>query len=559
MKKIKDILLRKADHTLWLFLGLWCCTAILYLPAFRGGFYEDFLGFMSAYRNLSFWEGTFRESTGLYYGYRIFMYLAIALFDLHPIPWFLLFTGLHAATAVSIQRFYKGLYRLWQAEYNRVALLTGILIWLLSPLAAEVINWKVCIHYMVSAIMLFEILKWCTDYLSAPRPLTLGKIFLTYILSFFFLEYFYLTPVFLTLLLAAIAYCRKPVRVRPAKAVIRILLPLTVLWLLYYLLLQWVTGRAVARVDSTSQLLDPTLVSVKVNKFLVHIYGMEYFLPAATKGSLYRFLEQNIVTLPISLLLIALTFYVLYRMRKAQPEQQLRAMIWLFLLASFIIILPMWFFELFPYQGSRYFYLAGAFGYPLLALFLLPGGKPAKFRYGIAGLYLCCNVAGTLYLVKNIRDAAKISNNLMDGFRWDHDDPVVLLNLPTLYRGIGIIGADAPSNFATHLEVLRQRKVNGHIYDVSSFNMDGRWDGAHVQVIDSMQLKVILNQYGTWWWFAGFGAYDYENELYTVRFAADGASYTIRFRQPPSSATLVLYQSGGDWKKVDWHKKEEQW
>lgn len=558
MTKIKDFILRKAEHSSWLFLAFWCCVFILYIPAYQGGFYEDFLGFLDNHKRLTLWESVTRQTSGMYQGLLFFQQVCISLFGTHPIPWFLLFTGLHAFTAVCIVRFCKGLFGLWQTGYPQLTVLTGVLFWLLTPLAVETVNWKACSHYMIGMIFLFSILKWATDYLVLPRRSILLKIVGTYILSLTFLELFYLTPVFVLLLLVALIYCRKPLPVNARKAGLSLLLPMIVLWCLYYWALQTITGRTLARINSLSELLDPLLLLAKLNKYIVHIYFMEYFLPASGKASIYRFLELPPVAVTFGVFLVIAVLFLIVRMRKAKPGQQIASLLFLMFLISLMFILPMWFFELFPYQGSRYFYFPGAFGYLLLAMLIFRIPWP-KLRYTVALLYLSCSVSGTMYLVNNIRAAAITSNKLMDSFKWDNASDVLLLDLPIFYRGIGIMGAGDPSNFAYHLDILRNRKVNCRIYDVSSFNMAGRWDGAHVQVIDSLQLKVSLNQGGTWWWFGGFGAADYENELYKVHFIDNGANYLLHFKQRPGDSTVVLYQSGGDWKRVDWNKKEEQW
>jgi hypothetical protein len=539
-------------------MAFWSCTVLLYLPAYQGGFYEDILGIFHNQQNLSFWECLTKKTSGLYYGIFFFLYCCISLFGTHPLPWFLLFTGMHALTAVCIARFCKGMFRLWRAPYPKGAVLTGVLFWLLSPLAVETVNWKACSHYMISMILLFSILKWVTDYLILPRGPVLIKVLLAYILSLFFLELFYLTPLFIALLLVALAYCRVPLPLSKVRAAAHFLLPLAVLWGLYYLALQAATGRSLARVNSVSELLDPIFLLAKLGKYIIHIYFMEYFLPAGSRSVIYRFMEQYPVIIGFGILLATVVVLRILRMRKAGPAAQISTVLLLMFLASLVFILPMWFFELFPYQGSRYFYLPGAFGYLLLSLLISRISRLA-IRYAITGFYLCCSIAGTFSLVKTARDAAQTAHKLMDNFKWDREGDILLLNLPALYRGVGIIGAGHPSNFAYHLEVLKGRKISSRIYDVSSFNMAGRWDGAHVQIVDSTQLKVILNQYGTWWWYGGFGAADYENELYKVTFNHDTGSYLLQFKKMPAESTVILYQSGGDWKRVNWHKKEEQW
>lgn len=548
----------QGKNLFWLFLFFWLCTALVYFPAYKGGFYEDFLKFIDTQKQLSLTDVLRQRSWSLYYGVETFHYCFLSLFHTRPLPWFLLFTGMHALTAISLLRFFRGLFRIWQTSFGDAVVLTGTLFWLFTPLAAETINWKACSHYMVSMILMFSILKWFTDYMTIPRSLLLAKMIAVYILSVFFLEIFYLTPVFILVLLASLQYCRKPTGLSPLKAGIRVLLPIVLIWGLYYIAFQQVTGRAMARTElSPAALFNPLVVASRYGKYIIHLYLMEYFLPAGPKQSLYHFLNGTAGAALSGLLLLGAALAGIVRMRKASAEGQLITLLFLLLLCSFVIILPMWFYEMFPYQGSRYFYLPGAMGYLLLACLIYRYIRPAGLRKVVIALYFCCNLAGTLYLVKSIREATITGNKLMDQFRWYTGD-VLLLNLPEMYKGIGIIGA-SPANFSSHLALLRNKPVSNKIYDVLSFNMVGRWDGAHVEVLDSTRLKVTLNQYGSWWWYKGFGAANYENDLYKVTLTDNGFSYVLELKRRPDPSLMLLYQVGGDWKAVDWRKKGEQW
>jgi hypothetical protein len=88
--------------------------------------------------------------------------------------------------------------------------------------------------------------------------------------------------------------------------------------------------------------------------------------------------------------------------------------------------------------------------------------------------------------------------------------------------------------------------------------MEHAHDGAHVTVLDSLHLKVTLNQWGTWWWYRGRGLQEYENEYFALHYHDDGLSYILTLKQRPPGMVL-LYSQGMQWREVDMGKKEEQW
>jgi hypothetical protein len=561
LKKVKYFIAQKSDQPLWLFLGFWLLTILFYAPAYKGGFNNDLLGFLDYFRTKTFVEFVSPPGHRMYLGVNTIQYLLIYFFGKQPLPWFLVFTGLHALTALTLVRFFRNLFLFWEDKYNKWVVLTGTLFWLLTPLAVETVTWKACSHYMCSMIMMFSILSWFIKYLQAPRISTLLSILFVFALSTVFLELFFLTPVFLIIILVAAAYCNKLKKNAFVRVILSVLIPIGIIWGLYFLVSHNLNGQSYGRyLPKSENVLNPLFISGRVGRYILHIYFMEYFLPIDIKRSIYNFLDKPMVSGIIGLLTVFLLTWSFFRMRKASAQGRLLSLIFLLFIASFIIILPMWFYEEFSSQGGRYYYLSGAFGYMLLASIIFRLPVVFNIRLGIAGAYLCCCMAGTLHLVKNVRDTERILNNLLNSFeKWEQKDTIFLLNLPIYHRGVGLIGATDTSNFVYHLDVLRDKKIKANVYDVSSFNMIDRWDGAHIQVMDSMQLKVTLNKYGSWWWYKFQGASDYENEKYKVTFINNGFSYLIQFKQPITSATAILFQSGGVWKEVDMSKKEEQW
>lgn len=561
MKKLKYVIAQKSDQPGWLFAGFWLLTVLFYCMAYKGGFYEDFVGFLEDNRNQSYSDVVTKSGHVMYFGVNTFQYIFIHLFGSRPVPWFLLFTGLHAVTALVQVRFFRSLFAFWELNVSKWVILFGSLLWLLTPLAVETVNWKACSHYMCSMIMMFAILNWFIRYMQAPKATTLICMLLVFVLSTVFLEFFFLTPLFAFILLITAAYCKRLRKGALLRTIVSAWIPMLIIWGLYFVVLHALTGRTYDRVPvQTGSTLAPLHIASRLGKYITHIYFMEYFLPSHLKSPIYHFIEKPVVSAITGLSIVFLMVAGFFSLRKATPSGRMFRILFLLFITSFIVILPMWFFDLFSYQGGRYYYLASSFGYMILSLGIFSLRINSGTRIALAGCYLGCCMAGTLYLVRNVRDAERVLSNLLESFTWGQDEEdIFLLDLPIYYRGIGLIGAADQSNFQYHLDILKNRKVKAKVYDVSSFNMNGYWDGVHVQVVDSTQLKVIPNQYGCWWWYKFRGAGDYENEKFKVTFVNDGFSYLIRFKQPVTQRTCILFQSGGLWKKVDMNKKEDQW
>jgi hypothetical protein len=215
--------------------------------------------------------------------------------------------------------------------------------------------------------------------------------------------------------------------------------------------------------------------------------------------------------------------------------------------------------ELFYVSNDRYLYFTAAFQFMLVAVLagaLLPQGKK-QWSGLMAGLLAVC-LASTSFLVWNWRRATKEFWGIQYNYRWDDAPLVLLLNIPCNYNGVGIIHANPYDEFGEHLRIFYRRKPKGKIVDVAANNMEHAHDGAHVTVLDSLHLKVTLNQWGTWWWYRGRGLQEYENEYFALHYHDDGLSYILTLKQRPPGMVL-LYSQGMQWREVDMGKKEEQW
>lgn len=544
-----------------LFLCFWLVVLLLYFPANQAGLYEDIVSYIGLQREMDFLSYINYMKHSLYQGVFTVHYLFICLFGTHPFPWFVAFTLLHALNGFLLFCFLSSLFHFMGWEGAEKVFFTGTLLFLITPLATEPVIWKACSHYLISTGIIFQVLRWTLAYLREPETKYLVLISILYYLSTFFLEIFYLTPCFVLILLFALRFSDRVDKAGVRKGLLNIFLPLILLLLVYFITLRLTLNQNIGRADfDLARLLSPSHVLSRLNKFLAHIYFMEYFLPLRWKQSFYRFTEHSAVIMASGLLLLGGIGYGTWKFRRMPDRARILFTLFLMGLSSCMIILPMWFYDLFPYQGNRYYYLACAFFYPFLAGLIFYHKGAMKSRWLIMGIYMSAFLCGAYFLILRARGATKVYYSIMDNFRWQKADTVLLLNLPVMYEGFGMLGAGHPSNFNFHLGAFRKDTIRGKAYDVSSYNMKSVPDGCHVKVLDSLQLVVTPNQYGSWWWFAGFGAADHENEMYQFKLIDNGFSYLIRFRQKPSAGTVVLFQTGMDWKEVNWNRTgEEQW
>jgi len=136
----------------------------------------------------------------------------------------------------------------------------------------------------------------------------------------------------------------------------------------------------------------------------------------------------------------------------------------------------------------------------------------------------------------------------------DPTKKVLLLNLPECLVGVQMVGTRDDGEFRMMYNSIRPDKITNLVYDVEAFYMSSPADGAHVNVVNDSTMKVILNQWGTWWLYYGYGATNYENADYKVIMRDQGHWYDLVLKHP-ANEYLILYTVADKWKKVDWNIK----
>jgi len=282
------------------------------------------------------------------------------------------------------------------------------------------------------------------------------------------------------------------------------------------------------------------------------------FHPQDFRMRVYEFLSSSDIYLPAGLILALFPAWALWEFKNLKSSIQLSGFLGAAIASGLALVLPIYFEPLFSVSNSRFTYQPGLFMYLLLALIIFSAVKNRKLQFGVFSIYLIVCIILTEKKVFEWRAAAKIQYGILRTFEWQDSNPVLLLNLPAYYRDIRIIPANADNEFNKQLNIFGYDSVRGKLYEVSSYNMQNPRDGAHVTVLDSMRLKITLNQWGTWWMYHNLGATSYETDLYKVEMTDPGHEYLLQLKSKPENLS-VLFLQDIYWREVDFNKTDEQW
>ena len=546
-------------------LSLWAVVLFLYMPAYKAGFWlQDFVDMVQLYQRQSFLENIGRNGTAplsLYQVTRAIQFLLLSVFKFHPLPWFFLFTLFHALNGYLIYKFCcRFFFLLGYTTYHKYASLAGVLLFLISPIQVEVVTWKVCFHYLSGVFMIFLILNWLLSYIETEKKNYLYYIWTLYCISTFTLEIFYLTPAFVITVIISF-YLKDLLSFSKARQLfINTAIPLILIWIGYISLYYFSYGdwQAHYKQDIGSP-FHPNVAFWKLSRYISRTLFLDFLWPTGAKNFWYHLLQSKALVWIFGIGVLCFFIWGWARYKKLQNSVSVLYALFIFTLLSIILIIPFWFGDMFMVRNDRFYYLPSVFLYQFIAVLLFSIRSIKISRIIIPG-YIMLFVIGACYVIISVRAAQKIQMGMMNNFRWQNAKQVLLLNLPCTYNGIGIEPSTQPSNFNFYLNIFGKDSVKGKIYDVAGYNVQEFWNGAHVTVQDSLTLKVTMNQLGSWWWQGEFGALDYENDIYSAKFTGFANEYLLTFKQKPDTGTVILYQQGDQWRRVDMNKLgQEQW
>lgn len=562
MNRLRTMLAQLCNRPLWLFLALWCSIMLVYLPAYKAGFMGDFLGMYFFIDDISFWDFINRsnaEVKSFYQVTQLQLYAFIKMFGVHPLPWFILITGMHAATGLTIFTFFKKLFHDFRLNAATALAFCGTLLFLFNPNITEVTVWKGGYHYFTGIIMQLAICIWTLQYLHTGRGRYIGYALALFFISIFTLEIFYITPALVFALVLGYYWRGIIDRTTRNKALVKIFVPLIAIFLLHLLLFRFIYGSWIAHYGVTST-FNPQMSEMlpRVGKYLSTLLLLTGFWEVKARLGLYDWLSQPPVYYGLTSVLLLLAGAGLVFFKRLKAYGQLATFLLIATLLSLVLVVPIYFDDLFALYNSRRCYQPGIFIYLLVVVLLFALIRNKKLRMFLFGFYFLFFLFHTVERSVDWRRSTQVREGMLQNFHHASSDTLLLLNLPSYFKDIRIMPANTLNEFNKQLQLFEHDTIRGQLYEVSSYNMQHLWDGAHVTVLDSATLKVTLNQWGTWWLYNYIGASDYENDLYRFELTDPGHEYLIKLKRTPPNMT-ILYQDGLQWKQVNLNQRGEQW
>jgi hypothetical protein len=541
------------------FVALWVLLFLLYYPAAKAGFVTDFTGWLDQVKNHPFGQYINRtnfSARSLYQFTQLLTYIFYMLFGIHAWLWHLLFITLHAVNATLMYCLCKQLLDDTGVAISATTSFGGVLLFCVSPYMSEVIVWEPAFHFLTGLLFILLILLWVQRYIHTGAVKYAWRAGILYALSLFSLEVFYITPWLVLALILFYRFACSADKRNSQRAIFYFFIPLLVLFAGRLLLFRAAYGSWVSRIGTDTVTALRLSDLGKPAKYLFHLLFLGRFFSHGIRQNVYGFCDSATGISAFYGLTAVVLAVVITRFRKMGGKGKVAGLLFVFMLITLALLVPLWFSDLMLVLFDRYSYFTAALFYMLIAVLM----SFISMHYLKIGLYV-------LYALANLRFAIKVSRYWAKAYRVDHglltgihnagNKTIVLLNLPESMNGVPMIGSEKESEFKLmHNLLFSEQPLNNVIYDVLSYNMTTPEDGAHTTVINDSTVRVTLNQWGTWWWYEGKGAYSYENGDYKLNLVDGGHFYELTLKKP-ATEYLLLYQVGSQWKTVDWSKKNE--
>lgn len=520
----------------------------VYWPTRHAGFVMDWLGWQYAY-NRDGWAGVPGSFgyPGLHPVLHLGNYTLYWLFGANSPVWYWVFACLHGLNAWLLARLVLRLpLGMSVLQQTTIGLATGTL-FLLSPYAAEVVVWRVCLHYLLALLFALLAMHRTLDYLTEPRKSVLWQIHLLVLAALFTFEWSLVIPVLLATLVLVWFFAQK-MPLSPALFG-KLFAPQAGLWALYFLLNKIKIGDWVGHYGADTHLnMDPKYMSANMLRYTVKQFAFARDWEHNFKAPFFESLaDGRPFWLGTGIVLLAAAVWLLFfRRLNLRLRWAGAAFAWFFV--ALLPVSNLFFYALQYSENDRYGYFANGFGW--IGLLLLLSFLPKMFFRAIIVGY----VAVSAWFLMNINhcwiESEKICAGLVEDFRWYDRDEVIILASPDNYLGVFMFRIIGQINgFNEALELRRGKPFKGNMWEVVQFNVVAP-DYAITAEKDSTGLlyKIGFKQDGNWWWRNGIGATDYENDRYTFKMQQWHVEMQLKEKRPN---TAVIYPVGNKWIEVE--------
>ncbi|MBS1690182.1 MAG: hypothetical protein JSS96_15745 [Bacteroidetes bacterium] len=538
-----------------LFCLLWLLLFALYIPTMKAGFVADFTGWLAQLKYLSFPQYLNRHDsqiTSLYQFTQFITYVFYKLFGLNAWLWLLLHITLQAINSLLLFVIARNIFDNAGIKNGNTIALGAVFLFCICPHISETVVWKPSYHYLQGFLFILLILYWLQKFQHQQEAKYAWWAAIVFFLSTYSLEVFYLTPWFA---LSLALYYRLALRYDKSvfkKTCLYFFVPQLALFLVHLIVFRAVYGTWIPHITATLH-KDAAFYLGKPLKYIFHILFFGRFFPHNIKTAVYDFCDSPTGMIVFYTAFIICCIAIALRLNKMTAKGKIAVLFFIWALIAISIIIPLGFPPLLLVYGDRYTYLLDAFTYLLLSLLL----SDITVKYLAAAIWAVYALINSYFTIEvNIywKHSAYVLSRMLNTFPNAGNKAVILLDVPDNMNGIPMIHTAPESEYKLLHNLVMPEPINNTVYDGVSFNMLTKGDGVHVQVLNDSMIKVTLNQWGTWWWNNGIGAVSYENADYKVNITDPGHVYELTIKKP-AAGYMLLYQTGGIWKQVDWNTR----
>lgn len=527
-----------------LFIAFFVITFIIYLPALHSKFVFDFINIIFDTRK---GPSLFDFSKGVPFDFMtLFVFKCwLKLFEYNAWAWHFLQCFLHAVNGILLYALLALILLQFQFHHWRQLSLVSTLCFLLNPYNTEPVVWGGALNYLLVGNFILLNLWAFARYLQTQRKIYLALASLALLAGAFSHElgWFILPADIILVFLFAPSF--KSAFSKSNLTAGAVLITIMVI----YFANKMRSGNMLGHYGSTVHLrFVPSEIIAAFFKYIFKISVLGNFLPTAFYNITYDYLNKPYVFTLLSIAAGLVFAILLFYSRKKNELKVPLALFTLFALFVFPVLnlyFPYWI----KIHGDRYCYVTAALLVPSVISAFYIVRPMLAFVYGI--VYL---VASTVFLIYNIyswHQAAVISGQLENEYRWQNAAHVYILNLPDNYRGAYMYRNKQPSQFAAaFIKYAGKNAPDGNkITEVLSYNLNSPADSVTIQVNGSNELKVTLSAWGTWWWRNTLGATSYQDERVNVSIDEWNHGYTVFFKQK-QPGDVFIYCANGHWQQL---------
>jgi hypothetical protein len=536
------------EKPVYIFIAYIVVSIILYYPTIGAGMVFDYNGWTMKYI-----EGTYKDALnsfgypGLHQMEQFAFFTIYKLFKFNQFSWYIVFALLHGIASFIVFRFiFKWLYVVNFLNAFKISLLVSSL-FLLSPLAADVVVNKVTIHYLMSNIYIFSALYFLILYYENSHFRNILLSISLFIFALFSLEISYVFPFIYSLIWLSLFFFNNKLY-WSKKIILPLFYPFVIL-ILFLLLHKLMIGRFIghygSEVHTTFNLKE--IYSTVIRYFASYTVLFDYW-PYKYKA----FVSEKLLS--FSGLLLPITFVIVgsigvYGFLKKKKAIVIITLTFVLAVISLAPIANLYYAFMFPIENNRYSYLSSVFMY-LFIILLVYQINLKKIRQFLLFFFFCINI---FFLFKNIQvfsNSSKVAWGLINDFRW-FDKEVIILVDPDIFNGAKMFSTiKTPTSFSKSLLLHTGIDRRNNIKSVYQMNFTSLNDSVNVTKVSQSHYKIEMAQWGTWFMKDMIGATTFENDWCRTEIDKSGLNFYHLYLKEVDKDVVLIYASGNKWSVV---------